>query len=160
MEMPKFLLPEITTETEVGKAILDEIGIAIGADNALYDQDSLVPVQFQGKNIKYSAKDPSQIYLGEGDVLFDPIHNLRMITTMLGSYVDKEEENGREVLSMYDDYNRENKTTSHSIKFADGKTVTSKHYKNRCLAICDNILEMANANYDLDKFDDQEDKKR
>ena len=158
--MPKFLSPEITTEAEVGKAILDEIGIAIAPDNTLYDQDSLAPVQFQGKNIKYSSTDPSQIYLGEGDVLFDPMHNLRMITTMLGSYVDKEEQNGKEVLSMYDDYIKDSKTTSHSIKFADGQTVSSKYYRNRCLAICDNILEMANANCDLSQFDDPEVKKR
>lgn len=158
--MPKFLSPEIETETEVGKAILDEFGIGIASDNTLYDQDSQVPVQFQGKNIKYSTTDPSQIYLGEGDVLFDPIHNLRMITTMLGSYVDKEEQNGREVLSMYDDYIKDNKTTSHAIKFADGQVVSSKYYRNKCLAICDNVLEMANANCDLSKFDDQEVKKR
>lgn len=157
MEMPKFLSPEIETEVEVGKAILNEIGIGIAPDNSLYDQDSQLPVQFQGKNIKYSSTNPDQIYLGEGDVLFDPIHNLRMITTMLSTYIDKEEEQGKEVISMYDDYNRENRTTSHSIKFAGGEVVESKYYKNKCLAICDNILTMANANCDLSKFDDQED---
>ena len=56
-----------------------------------------------------------------------------------------------------DDYNKENRTTSHSIKFAGGEVVASKFYKNKCLAICDNILTMANANCDLNKFDDQED---
>lgn len=158
--MPNFLMPEITTEVGVGKAILDEIGIGIAADNTLYDQESMAPIQFQGKNIKYSSSDPSSVYLGEGDVLFDPIHNLRMITTMLGTYINREEaENGREVLSMYDDFIRENKTTSHAIKFADGQVVSSKFYKNKCLAICDNILEMANANCDLTQFDDQEDKR-
>ena len=157
MNMPSFLSPSIETEAEVGKAILDEIGIGIASDNTLYDQDSMAPVQFQGKNIKFSST-PEQIYLGEGDVLFDPIHNLRMITTMLSTYIGKEEENGKEVLSMYDDYVRENKTTSHTIKMAGGECITSKFYKNKCLAICDNILTMANANCDLSKFDDQEGK--
>lgn len=157
MNMPNFLNPPIETEAEVGKAILDEIGIGIAADHTLYDQDSMAPVQFQGKNIKFSST-PEQIYLGEGDVLFDPIHNLRMITTMLSTYLDKEEENGKEVLSMYDDYVRENKTTAHTIKMAGGESITSKFYKNKCLAICDNILTMANANCDLSKFDDQEGK--
>lgn len=157
MNVPPFMTNTITTESEVGKAILDEIGIGINPDNTLYDQETYQPVTYQGKNIKYSLTNPDRIYLGEGDVLFDPMHNLRMITTMLSTYLRKEEDNGREVLSMYDDTIRENRTTSHTIKFSEGDPVTSKYYKNRCLAICDNILEMANVNCDLTQFDDKED---
>ena len=158
MELPSFLRLEFETEADVGKAILDELGYGVANDNSIYEQDTFAPVQFQGKTIKYSPT-PDTLYLSENDVLFDPVHNLRMITTLLGNYIDKEEASGKEVLSMHDDVNRDNRTTSHTIKFANQDPVTSKYYRNRCLAICDNILDMANANCDLTKFDDKEEKR-
>jgi hypothetical protein len=57
---------------------------------------------------------------------------------------------------MYDEYNREAKTTSHSIKFSQTDKVTSHYYKNKCLSICDNFMELANMDNDLSKFDDEE----
>lgn len=147
---------QITDEASIGKAIIDEMGVGIGPDYVLYDEDTGAPVQFQGKNIKFSANNPELVYIGAGDVLFDPVHNLRMVTTMMGMYLDKEEGNGKEAQCMYDDNNREDRTTSHTIKFSNGESVTSKFYKNRCLAICDNFLEMANMNSDLSEFDDKE----
>lgn len=147
---------QITDEASIGKAIIDEMGVGIGPDYVLYDEDTGAPVQFQGKNIKFSANNPELVYIGAGDVLFDPVHNLRMVTTMMGMYLDKEESNGKEAQCMYDDNNREDRTTSHTIKFSNGESVTSKFYKNRCLAICDNFLEMANMNSDLSEFDDKE----
>ena len=59
------------------------------------------------------------------------------------------------VLSMYEDHNRENHTTSQTIKLESGN-ITSQYYKNRCLAICDNILQMANYDSNLSQFDDKE----
>ena len=147
---------QITDEASIGKAIIDEMGVGIGPDYVLYDEDTGAPVQFQGKNIKFSANNPELVYIGAGDVLFDPVHNLRMVTTMMGMYLDKEESNGKEAQCMYDDNNREDRTTYHTIKFSNGESVTSKFYKNRCLAICDNFLEMANMNSDLSEFDDKE----
>lgn len=147
---------QITDEASIGKAIIDEMGVGIGPDYVLYDEDTGAPVQFQGKNIKFSANNPELVYIGAGDVLFDPVHNLRMVTTMMGMYLDKEESNGKEAQCMYDDNNREDRTTSHTIKFSNGESITSKFYKNRCLAICDNFLEMANMNSDLSEFDDKE----
>ena len=147
---------QITDEARIGKAIIDEMGVGIGPDYVLYDEDTGAPVQFQGKNIKFSANNPELVYIGAGDVLFDPVHNLRMVTTMMGMYLDKEESNGKEAQCMYDDNNREDRTTSHTIKFSNGESITSKFYKNRCLAICDNFLEMANMNSDLSEFDDKE----
>ena len=149
---------QITDEGSIGKAIIDEMGVGIGKDYILYDEDTGAPVQFQGKNIKFSANNPELVYIGTGDVLFDPIHNLRMITTMMGMYLDKESANGKETQCMYDCNNREDRTTSHTIKFSNGDVVSSKYYKNRCLAICDNFLQMANMNSDLSEFDDKEDK--
>ena len=147
---------QITDEASIGKAIIDEMGVGIGPDYVLYDEDTGAPVQFQGKNIKFSANNPELVYIGAGDVLFDPVHNLRMVTTMMGMYLDKEESNGKEAQCMYDDNNREDRTTSHTIKFSNGESITSKFYKNRCLTICDNFLEMANMNSDLSEFDDKE----
>ena len=147
---------QISSESEIGKAILDEMGIGIGPEYVLYDEDTGAPVQFQGKNIKFSVNNPDMVYIGNGDVLFDPVHNLRMVTTMMGMYLDKESLADKETQCMYDDYNKEERTTSHTIKFSDGQQVTSKYYKNKCLAICDNFLQMANMGSDLSDFDDKE----
>jgi hypothetical protein len=111
-----------------------------------------VPIQFNGKNIKYSLTDP-QLYIGEGDVKFDPVHNYRMITTMMGMYLDKEYDS--RVMSTFEEFNKENRTTSQTIKL-DTENITSRYYKNRCLAICDNFLHMANYDSDLSEFDDKE----
>ena len=142
----------VRDEIELGRAILDEVGLSIGPDHILIDEESGVPVQFNGKNIKFSLNDP-QLYIGEGDVKFDPAHNYRMITTILGMHLDKEYDG--KVLSMYEDHNTENRTTSQTIKLESGN-ITSQYYKNRCLAICDNILQMANYDSDLSQFDDKE----
>jgi hypothetical protein len=146
----------VNNEYELGKAILDEIGINVGNDYILYDQDTGAPIQFQGKNVKFSSTNPELVYIGAGDILFDPVHNLQMITRMMGMYLDKEADNGNETLCMYDDYDKEKRTTSHAIKFFQKDQVTSHYYKNKCLSICDNFMELANMDNDLTKFDDEE----
>jgi hypothetical protein len=158
MQDSLFKMPQrkVDNEYELGKAILDEIGVNVGDDYILYDQDTGAPIQFQGKNVKFSSTNPELVYIGNGDVLFDPVHNLQMINKMMGMYLDKESENGKETLCMYDEYNREAKTTSHSIKFSQTDKVTSHYYKNKCLSICDNFMELANMDNDLSKFDDEE----
>lgn len=142
----------VNDELELGKAILDEIGINIGPDHILIDDETGVPVQFNGKNIKFSVTQP-QIYIGEGDVKFDPAHNYRMMNTMLGLYLDREY--GDNVTSVHEDFDRAERMTSHTIRMKN-RDITSGKYKNRCLALCDNVLQLANFDNDLSKFDDKE----
>jgi hypothetical protein len=152
----KMPFEEINTEYDLGKAIIDEMGLSVGEEYVLHDQETGVPVQFQGKNVKFSATNPELVYIGNGDVLFDPVHNLQMINKMMGMYLDKEAEEGNEIMCMYDDFNKDEKTTSHTIKFSPENKVTSHYYKNKCLSICDNFMQLANLNNDLSKFDDDE----
>lgn len=139
-------------EIMLAKSILDEVGLSIAPGGILIHQESMVPIRVGDKNIKYSLTDPGSVYTSASDILFDPIHNYKLMEYLLGFYVSNEFGNSVATIiagSLKD----EPRKTSRGVKFVDGRLVESGYYYNKCLSICDLILRFANMPADLSMFD-------
>lgn len=145
----------VNNTTDLGRALIMEMGLSMDNDHVLYDQDTYTPISYQGKRVKYSSTDPDKLYIGEGDVLFDPVHNYHMMLSMLGYYIDKEKEAGNlDAIAPYS-ITAKDKTTAHGIKCEHGECVESDYYHNRCLGICDVILKRSYDDINIHQFDDE-----
>ena len=68
--------------------MFSEIGLGIGPNNYLYDQDTQITIMFKDKYIKASI-DGQPIYAGRNDILFEPAKNYTLMTRLFEYYLDK-----------------------------------------------------------------------
>ncbi len=68
--------------------LMNEIGLEIDCDKNLTDQDTLNPIQLNGKNLKYSLSD-NNIIITKNDILFDPFNDPKMMLHIFGYFLNK-----------------------------------------------------------------------
>lgn len=138
--------------------LLTEIGLNI-RNGYIFDQDNTSgePLQFQGRMIKATVDRNIPCYAGQGEITFDILDNVRLVTTLLGYCIDKETAlNGFSCLSHFieelptDDIIR---PTALSIKMPDYSTRSTKYYYNKCLKYIHAIFLIYEDNVDLSNFD-------
>ena len=71
------------------RLMMQEMGIEIGARQRLYDQDTGLPLQFEGKDLVAPGASS-----GKGAQEFDPYNSTRMMAQMFTYYTDKLAQNG------------------------------------------------------------------
>lgn len=137
--------------------ILLTSGLDIDTNNYIFDQDNKNILQFQGRKIKTSVNPNSSCYAGQGEITFDILDNVRLVTTLLGYCIDKETAtNGFSCLSHFieerqmDDYI---KPTSLSLKMSDYSVRSTNFYYNKCLKYIHAIFLVYEYNVDLSNFD-------
>lgn len=141
-------------KNDLGRAVIMEMGLYIGKDNILRDQDTNAQIKFGGKNVKYTYEDPSKLYIGENDTLFDPTGDYKLMNTMLGYYIDKENELGNiNSIAPYT-LDGDNKTVCQGVKLTNGERIESGYFRNRCLSICDFVLKCAGNSDDIHNLDE------
>lgn len=141
-------------KNDLGRSVIMEMGLYIGKDNILRDQDTNMQIAFGGKNVKYTYNDPSKLYIGENDVLFDPVDNYKLMNNMLGYYIDKENESGN--MSSVAPYmlDGDNRTVCQGVKLTNGERIEGGYFRNRSLSICDFILKCAGDTSDIHNLDE------
>lgn len=137
--------------------MFSEIGLGIGPNNYLYDQDTQITIMFKDKYIKASI-DGQPIYAGRNDILFEPAKNYTLMTRLFEYYLDKaQNSDDGDIIKGYvahyidDDNTREKQRVV--VKTLGRGEIASKFYFNIYLAYIDCIFRIAGYNPDLSNFD-------
>lgn len=140
--------------------LLSEIGISVLPDGRMVDQDMGCIINFGGSILKANI-DPRYIkYAGQGESIFEPLTNIRQVTTLLGYHLDKKQKlEGMEFISYYPEEIEEEitgiKFTNLSLKYGIGfnDVISSRFYFNKCLKYIDLIFAIEGDQADLHNFD-------
>lgn len=138
--------------------IINELGLIIGPDGLLYDQETRNIININGKNIKCtfdSVNNP--VYVSDFNIVFDPINNIKLMTILFDMYLKNENEAGNfycisysieEIEKKGPSYIRATLDNGNGMSFFEGKP-----YNNRCLSICDIILKFSGVDANLYMMD-------
>ena len=132
--------------------LLNTIGLSINSSGYIYDQDTKIVIQDAGRVIKASVDVNMPCYAGQGEVVFDILGNIRLMTTLFGYAMDKAAAyNGFDSISQYIEDLPGTKSTALCIKMTDGSIKHSGFYNNKCLKyvaaifiIDDNLVDLSN----------------
>ena len=135
----------------LNKIVMEEIGLTINSQNKVIDQDTRTQIKFKDKNVKYSSQNA--VTLGHSDMLFDPVSDRGLMTSLFGYYADKLEEEGECSVSIfYEKQDDDGKTYLESK--TDKGVITSKAYHNSNLTYIDTIKQLnGESNVDLSDYD-------
>ena len=134
--------------------LLNSIGLSINASGYIYDQDTKVVIQDAGRVIKASVDPNAPCYAGQGEVVFDILGNVRLMTTLFGYAMDKASVyNGFDSVSQFIDDIPGTKETALCIKMSDGTVKHSGFYVNKCLKYVAAIFLIDDTMVDLKNFD-------
>jgi hypothetical protein len=141
--------------------ISTEMGLNIMPDGEIFDPDPTdgnTFLSFNGLSIRASI-DPKNIhYAGQGDIMLDLLTNVKMVTYLLGYYLNKKQsEEGMPFVSYFQeekvDETTDIKYTALTIKYDSVHSTTSHYYHNRCLKFIDLIFTIEGDSVDLRNFD-------
>ena len=145
---------------ELQYAIFQEMNINILPDGCLFDTDTNSDISFQGQLLKVNTNIQDSRYATEGEVLLDPLNNIKQISTLFGYYLNKLSNlENINVISYYptevEVENSEYRKTYISIKFEDitKVLVSTKPYYNKCLSLIEAIFAINCDLIDLSNFD-------
>lgn len=143
---------------ELNYNLLNSIGLSINGSGYVYDQDTGIMIQDAGRLIKASIDPNSPCFAGQGEVVFDVINNIRLVTTLFGYALDKATAmEGFDSVSNYiDEWKDDPRATSICIKMADGSVKNSGYYFNKCLKFVAAIFSIDDTLVDLNNFDKAE----
>ena len=146
------------TKEDLIFALINEIGLSINGNNSLFDQDTGQVIYFGGKEIKCSINPNIPVYPSDIAVVFDPINDMKLMTTILGYYFEKERVMGEYYPITYSFNDRDKKKPSSiMVKLQTNDRgiieINSGAYNNKCLKLSDIILRMGGQDCDLSNFD-------
>ena len=147
------------TKEDLIYALINEIGLSINNNNSLFDQDNGQLIYFGGREIKCSIDPRNPVYNSEISTIFDPLDDIKLMTTILAYYLEKERVMGDIYPITYSFNDRDKQGPSNmsvKIQTRNGmEEVTSNFYYNKCLKISDIILRMGGQFCDLSNFDEK-----
>lgn len=135
-----------------------EMDLMIGPDQYVRYAGTNHILQFKGKLIKASYNG-QPVYGGLNDVVFDPIHNYGMISTLFGLYLDmcQNSEDGdilQGYIAHYVEDNQMKDKQRVTVKTNGRGEISSNYYKNVFLAYMDCTFKISGyPNVDLSNFD-------
>ncbi len=130
--------------------LINTIGLTI-KNGHLYDQDTNLPISFQGRRLKASVDPNIPCYAGQGEVMFDIINNIRLVTTMLGYVADKATAMGEFGFMSY--YTEGDDMTNITFKLNDYSTISTLFYQNKCLKFVHAMFIIYGEKVNLRNFD-------
>lgn len=135
-----------------------EIGLGIGQDQYLYDQDTCTHIKFKDKFIKATIDRNCPIYAGRNDIIFEPDKNFGLMQTLFHYYLDKcqNSDDGDTLGGYIADYIDDNITKDKqavALKTIQRGEIKSNYYSNAFLGFFDCIFRIAGYNPNLDNID-------
>jgi len=137
-------------DKEINLAIMREIGLDIGPDNRVYDQDSGMAIRIDGADIMA----PGAAY-GRSTAEFDPFNNRKMMNQLFGFFLEKHaDETGVDCNSFYL-INKKAGAGQVECKFSDSTVLTSGVYGGDSLKYADIIMQLndSEGTVDLSEYD-------
>lgn len=143
--------------------LLNAMGMGTLPNGIIIDTDAgNAIIQVSGKSVKATINEFNINYAGEGEIVFEPLTNSKLLTVFLGRVLDKykEETNGMmEAISYFSEESTSDpsdtnpKKTRMGVKWSNGSVTYSNFYFNRCLAIIELIFIIAETPVNLMNFD-------
>ena len=135
-------------DKEVNNLIMQEIGLEVGRDQRIYDQDTGSSIRINGMDVIAPG-----CYAGHKAVEFDPHNNRKMMNQLFGYFLNKySDETDIDVLSYYNVNTLDGEKIE--CKMSDNSTIRSKPYKRDSLKYTDIIMQLNGDNSeDLNKYD-------
>lgn len=134
-------------EREINTLIMQEIGLEVGRNQRIYDQDTGDALRINGMDIVAPG-----CYGGKQAIEFDPYNNRKMMGQLFGHFLEKySDETGVDVLSYYNvDSGSDVKV---ECRMSDDTIVSSKPYGRDSLKYTDIIMQLNGGESDLTKYD-------
>lgn len=133
--------------------LLKTIGLYLDVEGTVLDQETRTPLMFHGCRMKSTVRADTPCFAGQGEIIFDILSNVRLVTTLLGFTINREAEEGFSVLSHYIDKESGTKRTALCIKTSDYNLYSTLYYNNKCLKFIDAMFMVTGENVDLSNFD-------
>ena len=134
-------------EKEINTIIMQEIGLEVGKNNIICDQDTGDALKINGMDIVAPG-----CYGGKQSIEFDPYNNRKMMGQLFGHFLGKySDETGVDVLSYYNvDSGVDMKV---ECRMSNDSIVSSKSYGRDSLKYTDIIMQLNGGEADLSKYD-------
>ena len=143
---------------EMFRDMFMEMGLEVGSDGCIRDQETKNPLRFKDKYIKCSIT-PYPIYAGNTDVLLELQHSYSIIEKLFGYYLDYAQNTddgditGGMIGGFFIDELPDKSKQRVALKTRMRGEISSDYYFNTLLAFVDCIFKIAGTNVDLHNFD-------
>lgn len=127
---------------ELNYYLLTELELELKPNGTIFDPRKNEIFSFNGMIIKAST-DPNNIhYAGQGEIEFDILGNVRLITVLFGRYLERKQEEGMPFVSFYTEETSidDIKYSRLCVKHDTYNTTESNYYHNKCLKFIDMIF--------------------
>ena len=85
---------------ELTYELLHTLDLIVRPDGTIFEPATNSVLSFNGMIIKATIKENDIKYAGEGEIVFDVLNNVRMITVLFGHYLEKKQAEGILLLNM------------------------------------------------------------
>lgn len=118
--------------------LLNELEYTLRHDGTIFDPFTNSILSFNGMIIKASINPNNIHYAGQGEIEFDILSNVRLVTTLFGHYLQKKEAEGLKLVSTFTE--ERDSTVIEGAKFSRltvrtdiNHDISSPYYHNKCL---------------------------
>lgn len=149
---------------ELTYELLNELDMEVLPDGSILDPDNNI-FFFNGMKIIANI-DPNNIhYAGQGEIMFDILGNIRLVTVLFGNYLDKKIKNGmpfvsyfpeEQVIASNNDKDPDTKLFNMTVKFDNMHEITSPYFKLKSLTFIWMIFALEDETVDLSNFEIEE----
>lgn len=146
-------------EFELVYEVLNELEIELRPDGSIYDPARNTILSMNGLIIKASTNPMQMHYAGQGEMPFDILNNVKLISTLFYHYMQLKEAEGMPLISTYvselESLRVEKfKTTNLTVKFGVGNECSSPFFHNKCLKFIWMIFGLDQTPVNLQNFDE------
>lgn len=142
--------------------LLNELELEIQPNGYIKDNTINGLYSFNGMMVKASTNPNHINYAGQGEIEFDILNNVRLMTMIFGKYLEKKQQEGMSFVAFFheeqdvestkrdeEDY----KISRLTVKFDSFNSVTTPYYRNKCLKYIDMIFRLEETPVFLENFD-------
>lgn len=141
--------------------LLNELEYVLIHDGTVFDPFTNSILSFNGMVIKASTNPNNIHYAGQGEIEFDILNNVRLVTTLFGHYLQKKEADGIKVVSTFTEERDSDiiegaKTSRLTIRTDINHDTSSPYYHNKCLKYIWALFAMEETYVNLCNFEPSE----
>jgi len=148
---------QFVDQYELTYELFNDLDLEVRPDGTVYDTRGCTILAFNGMNLKANINPYNIHYAGEGEIIFEPLSNVRLVTTLFGWDLERKIKEGQITFRTFspsemlcDD---EIKRTNLTVKFDDNNSICTKYYHNKCLKFLEMIFILNSEQVDLSNFD-------
>lgn len=141
--------------------LLNELEYKLKPDGSIYDPFTNSILSFNGLFIKASTNPNNIHYAGQGEIEFDILNNVRLVTTLFGHHLKRKEAEGLALVSTFTEETESKviegaKMTRLTIRTNINQDLVSPYYHNKCLKFIWAMFALEDSYVNLNNFEPSE----